>query len=44
LVKYGGWGYAHILKNIIPWLVNEGATDKQIRAMTVENPKRLLSY
>lgn len=43
-VKYGGYGYAHILKHIIPVLRFQGVTEKQIRTMTVDNPKRLLAY
>ncbi len=44
LKTYGGWGYSHILENIIPWLKYEGVTDKQIRNMFIENPKRILAY
>jgi len=43
-VKYGGCGYAHILEHIIPALKFQGVTEKQIRTMTVDNPKRLLAY
>jgi len=41
--KYGGYGYAHILKHIIPILKYRGITDSQIRNMLVENPKRVLA-
>jgi len=44
LKTYGGWGYSHILENIIPWLKYEGVSSKQIRNMFVENPKRILAY
>ena len=44
LRKYGGYGYAHILENIVPMLQFEGITQKQIRTMLVENPKRILSW
>lgn len=43
-VKYGGYGYAHVLKHIVPVLRFQGVTEKQIRTMTVDNPKRLLAY
>jgi len=43
-VKYGGYGYAHILKHIIPELRFRGVTEKQIRTMTLDNPKKLLAY
>lgn len=44
LKKYGGYGYAHILSHILPALKYAGVTDKQIRAMTIDNPKRILSF
>lgn len=37
----GGWGYSHVLEHIVPWLRACGATDEQVRTMTVENPRRL---
>lgn len=43
-VKYGGWGYAHILKHIVPRLRYMGVSKKQIRTMMIDNPKRILSY
>lgn len=42
LKKYGGWGYDHILTNVVPWLKREGLTDEQIKALLVKNPKRFL--
>jgi phosphotriesterase-related protein len=44
LKTYGGWGYTHLIENIVPWLEYEGVTPKQIHNMFVENPKRLLVY
>lgn len=44
LTKYGGYGYAHILKHIIPVLKLNGVTDQQIRTMIIENPKSILSW
>jgi phosphotriesterase-related protein len=44
LAKYGGYGYAHILKHIIPVLKLEGVTNKQIGTMLIENPKSILSW
>ncbi|MBQ7794152.1 MAG: hypothetical protein IJ366_06490 [Clostridia bacterium] len=38
LHKYGGWGYDHLLTNVIPMMQDEGITDKQIYTMLVENP------
>jgi len=44
LTRYGGQGYAYILRYIVPALKYAGVTDKQIRNILVENPKRLLSF
>ncbi len=38
LHKYGGWGYDHVLTNIVPMMEDEGITDEQIRTMLVDNP------
>ena len=35
---YGGWGYDHVLTNIVPMMEDEGITDEQIRTMLVDNP------
>jgi phosphotriesterase-related protein len=43
LVKYGGWGYAHILNDIIPFMVKEGISRKEIDTMIILNPERMLS-
>jgi phosphotriesterase-related protein len=44
LKKYGGFGYSHVLKHIVPELLDKGATQKQIDTMLIENPKRLLAW
>ncbi len=44
LVTYGGAGYAHILRNVVPWMRLGGISDEQIHTMIVENPKRVLSF
>ena len=44
LVAYGGYGYAHILRNIVPWMQRAGISDEQIHTMMVENPKRVLPF
>jgi phosphotriesterase-related protein len=44
LTKWGGYGYAHILENIVPRLIQEGLTEEQIRTILIENPKRFLSW
>lgn len=36
--KYGGWGYDHVLTNIVPMMEDEGITSEQIRTLLVDNP------
>ncbi len=43
-VTYGGAGYAHILRNLVPWMRLSGISDEQIHTIMVENPKRVLSF
>ncbi|MEN8229211.1 MAG: MopE-related protein [Bacteroidota bacterium] len=43
-VENGGYGYAHILNNIVPQMKAIGITDDQINTIMVENPKRLLPF
>lgn len=44
LHKYGGWGYDHLLTNIIPMMEDEGITNSQIKTMLVYNPKDWLLH
>ena len=44
LTKYGGQGYSHIIKNIIPRMKDEGFTDKTIQLIFIDNPKRILTF
>jgi len=44
LRRYGGYGYAHILKHIVPSLKYLGVSDKQVRTMLIENPTRILAF
>ena len=43
LVRHGGFGYAHILRDLPPFMLNKGITYDEMDAITIENPKRLLS-
>lgn len=36
------WNYFHIPNDVIPALKNKGVADEQLRAMLVENPRRIL--
>lgn len=38
LHTYGGWGYDHVLTNVVPMMEDEGITPEQIHALLVENP------
>jgi phosphotriesterase-related protein len=44
LTSYGGLGYAHILRDIVPVMRTKGMTEEQIHKLLVENPKRVLSF
>lgn len=39
---YGGWGYDHVLVNIVPMMQDEGITDEQIKTMLIDNPANWL--
>ncbi len=43
-VRYGGWGYAHILNYVVPMMRQRGITQEQIDTMMVSNPRRLLVF
>jgi len=42
-VTYGGHGYAHILRNVVPWMRRGGISDEQIHTIMVDNPRRVLT-
>lgn len=39
---YGGYGYAHLLRNILPRFVVEGVEEETIRRIMTENPRRVI--
>ena len=43
LLKYGGSGYGHILRSIVPRLRRRGVDDATVRKLLVENPARVLT-
>jgi phosphotriesterase-related protein len=43
LHSYGGWGYDHLLTNVIPMLREYGLSDDQVKLLTEENPRRFLA-
>jgi phosphotriesterase-related protein len=44
LVKYGGYGYHHLLVNVVPRLRAKGVDDAGLRRLLVENPKRAFAF
>ena len=44
LKKYGGAGYTYIQETFLPYLKTLGVSESHIRQITVENPKRLLTF
>jgi phosphotriesterase-related protein len=44
LSGYGGSGYAHILKTVVPIMYQKGLTEEQIYTIMVENPKRAFTF
>lgn len=43
LVKYGGNGYGHILRNFVPRLRRHGVTDAQLETLLIDNPRSVFS-
>jgi phosphotriesterase-related protein len=43
LLHYGGLGYGHILRSIVPRLKRRGVDDSTIQKILVDNPARLLA-
>ncbi|XP_030631675.1 N-acetyltaurine hydrolase [Chanos chanos] len=44
LTKYGGHGYSHILKNIVPKMLSRGISQNQVDKILIENPKHWLTF
>ncbi len=44
LVKYGGYGYHHLLVNVVPRLRAKGVDDAGLRRLLVDNPARALTF
>lgn len=43
LVRFGGHGYGHIFRNIVPMMRRRGYSEAEIDAILVGNPRRLLT-
>ncbi len=44
LATYGGYGYAHLIRNLIPFMRAKGMAEEQIHALLVDNPRRFLEF
>jgi phosphotriesterase-related protein len=44
LTRWGGYGYHHLLVNVIPRLRGKGADDKIIHTLLIDNPRRAFAY
>ena len=44
LVRYGGYGYAHIVENIVPRMRRRGFKEERIQAIPSRASKRLLAF
>lgn len=42
--KYGGYGYGHILENIVPMLRSRGVKQDEIEQILIDNPRRILTF
>lgn len=43
LLRYGGWGYGHLVDHILPLMASRGIDDSAISTMIERNPQRLLA-
>jgi len=43
-ITYGGYGYAHLIRDIAPAMRLKGISDEQIETIFVDNPKRFLAF
>ena len=44
LTRFGGHGYAHIFRNVVPLMRRRDYTEDEIEAILVRNPRRLLTF
>lgn len=44
LTQFGGHGYGHIFANVVPLMRARGFTEREIDAILIDNPRRLLTF
>ena len=44
LTAFGGHGYGHIVRNVVPMMRRRGYSEAEIDAILVHNPRRLLAF
>ena len=44
LTRFGGHGYAHIFKNVLPLMLRRGFSDDDVETLMVATPRRLLTF
>ncbi len=44
LANFGGHGYGHIFRNVLPLMRRRGFSEAEITAILVDNPRRLLTF
>lgn len=44
LTRFGGHGYGHIFANVVPLMLARGFSEAEVAAITVGNPRRLLTF
>ena len=42
--SFGGYGYGHLIENIVPRMRDRGMPEEQINQIMVENPARILTF
>lgn len=43
LHRFGGWGYDHILRHVVPLMRRQGLGDKDVTRLLVDNPRQVLA-
>jgi len=44
MTRFGGWGYAHIHKRVLPLMRRRGFSEAEISAILVDTPRRMLTF